>query len=153
MRRIRTCVEAARNPTVSLGSEYTILLQSTLGKKKNYGNVVLISVCVSNIRHIFCTLCLNTPYLIFFWKSTKYKFDIHGSVHRRWLSRNTNKMQPCNKIYYSEVYWRLNMFRAAHRSSSGDLNCICSLWFLYPCGDRPLSRLSALTTAGHHMGI
>ena len=66
MRRIRTCVEAARNPTVSLGSEYTILLQSTLGKKKNYGNVVLISVCVSNIRHIFCTLCLNTPYLIFF---------------------------------------------------------------------------------------
>jgi len=27
-------------------------------------------------------------------------------------------MQPCNRIYYSKVYWRLNMFRAAHRSSS-----------------------------------
>ena len=34
------------------------------------------------------------------------------------------------------------MFRAAHRSSPGALNCICSLWFIYPCGDRPLSRLS-----------
>jgi hypothetical protein len=33
------------------------------------------------------------------------------------------------------------MFRAAHRSSSGVLNCICSLWFIYTC-DRPLSRLS-----------
>jgi len=28
-------------------------------------------------------------------------------------------MQPCNRIYYSRVYWRLNMFRAAYRSSSG----------------------------------
>jgi hypothetical protein len=34
------------------------------------------------------------------------------------------------------------MFRAAHRSSSGALNCICSLWFIYPCGDRPLPRLN-----------
>jgi hypothetical protein len=34
------------------------------------------------------------------------------------------------------------MFLAAHRSSSGALNCICSLWFIYPCGDGPLSRLS-----------
>jgi len=34
MIRIRTCVEAARNPTVSLGSEYTVLVQSTLDKKK-----------------------------------------------------------------------------------------------------------------------
>ena len=30
-----------------------------------------------------------------------------------------NKMQPCNRIYYSTVHWRLNMFRAAYRSSSG----------------------------------
>jgi hypothetical protein len=53
------------------------------------------------------------------------------------LSRNTNKMQPCNRIYYSTVHWRLNMFRAAYRSSSGALNCICSLWFTYACRDRP----------------
>jgi len=30
-------------------------------------------------------------------------------------------MQPCNRIYYSTVYWRLNMFRAGYRSSSGAL--------------------------------
>ena len=34
------------------------------------------------------------------------------------------------------------MSRAAHRSSSGALNCTCSLWFIYQCGDRPLPRLS-----------
>jgi len=51
------------------------------------------------------------------------------------------------------------MFRAAHHSSSGALNCNCSLWFIYTCGDRPLKRLSgkivhsALTKAGHHMCI
>jgi hypothetical protein len=57
----------------------------------------------------------------------KSRFDIHGSVHRRLLSRNTNKMQLCNRIYYS---------------SSGALKCICSLWFICPFGDRPLPRLS-----------
>jgi len=77
-----------------------------------------------------------------------------------WPAEITNKMQPCNIIYYSKIYWRLNIFPVAYRSSSGAPICICSLWFIYPCGDRPLSRLgencishSALTTAGHHMGI
>jgi hypothetical protein len=51
-------------------------------------------------------------------------------------------MQPCNRIYYSKIYWILNMFRAAHCSSSGAPNCICSLLFIYTCGDRPLSRLN-----------
>jgi hypothetical protein len=67
-------------------------------------------------------------------------------------------MQPCNRIYYSKIYWSLSIFRAAYRSSSGAPNCICSLWFIYTCGDQPLSRLSgnshpAWTTAGHHMCI
>jgi len=63
-------------------------------------------------------------------------------------------LQPL--VYYSNVYWRLNMFRAAYRSSSGTPNCICSLWFIHTCGDRPLSSLSGfsdLTTAGHHICI
>ena len=42
----------------------------------------------------------------------------------------TNNMQPCIRIYYSKVYWSLIMFRAAHRSSSGAPNSICSLWFI-----------------------
>jgi len=45
-------------------------------------------------------------------------------------------MQPCNRIYYSAVHWRLNMFPAAYCSSSG-APTICSLWFTYACGDRP----------------
>jgi hypothetical protein len=30
-------------------------------------------------------------------------------------------MQPCNRIYYSTVHWRLDMIRAAYRSSLGAL--------------------------------
>ena len=33
----------------------------------------------------------------------------------------TNKMQPCNRIYYPTIHWRLKMFPAAYRSSSGAL--------------------------------
>jgi len=33
------------------------------------------------------------------------------------------------------------MFQATYRSSSGAPNCICSLWFIYTCGDRPFSSL------------
>jgi hypothetical protein len=45
--------------------------------------------------------------------SEAYLHDkLHNSVEI------TNQMQPCNRIYYSTVYWRLNTFRAAHRSSS-----------------------------------
>jgi len=50
-------------------------------------------------------------------------------------------MQPCNRINYSKIYWRLNMFREAYRSLSGAPKRICGLWFIYPCGDRKLSRL------------
>jgi len=31
-------------------------------------------------------------------------YDVHGSVHRNInLTERTNKMQPCNRIYYSYV--------------------------------------------------
>jgi hypothetical protein len=56
-------------------------------------------------------------------------------------------MHLCNRIYYSKVYWRLHMFRAANRSSSGALNRICNLWFIYPCGGRPLTRQRQLTSS------
>jgi len=33
-----------------------------------------------------------------------YKFDVHGSMHRNIkLMERTNKMQPCSRIYYSNV--------------------------------------------------
>ena len=79
---------------------------------------------------------------IYIYDISSLRVNIHGSVYRNMKSVEiTNKMQPCNRIYYSKIYWRHNMPRTAHRPSSGAPNCICSLWFIYPCGDRPLSRL------------
>jgi len=55
------------------------------------------------------------------------------SVNRHYANMNhteiTNRMQPCTRIYYSNVYQLLNMFQVTHRSSSGAQNCNCSLWF------------------------
>jgi hypothetical protein len=45
------------------------------------------------------------------------------------------------------------MFRTAHRSSSGALNCVCSLWFIHPCGDRPLPRLSGRVAADPRLSV
>jgi len=61
-----------------------------------------------------------------------YQFDIYNFICRTGhdvdmhtnsftLVEITNKMQPCNRIYYSTVHWRLNVFRATYRSSSGAL--------------------------------
>jgi len=86
-----------------------------------------------------CPSSCGSPY--FGLKKGTSLWSEHSLLLIIYLSINTNKMQLCNRIYYSKVYWRLNMFRAAHRSSSGALNCTCSLWFIYPCGDRPLPSL------------
>jgi hypothetical protein len=94
------------------------------------------------LQPVFSIRCSPNPS---FYRSIRYVQGcplITNSTKQPLLSRNTYKMQLCNRIYYSKVYWRLNMFRAAHRSSSGALNRICSLWFIYPSDDRPLPRLS-----------
>jgi hypothetical protein len=85
-----------------------------------------------NLRPVLLSTLYFTVYFIAF---QVFHFDwlLYESVEI------TNKMQPCNRIYYSKVYWRLIMFRAAYRSSSGALNCICSLWFIYTCGERPVT--------------
>jgi len=121
---------------------------------KHNNNLLVLATCIRSGRECGNILHVRDEQVM-------RQSGTHGSVHSRLLSRNTNKMQLCNRIYYPKVFQRLNMFRAAHRSSSEALNCICSLWFICPYGDRPLSRLSghwisahsALTTAGHHMGI
>jgi len=66
----------------------------------------------------------------------EFKFAFKGLIFLDpcvavWISRNTNKMRPCNRIYYYKVYWRLNMFRAAHRSSSGALNYLQPGLYIY----------------------
>ena len=93
-----------------------------------------------DLTDFFLTTLLT--YVSYITSKETWSFDNYGSVHRKFLSRNSNKMQLCNRIYYSKVFWRFNVFQAAHRSSSGALNSICSLWFICPYVDRPLPRLS-----------
>jgi hypothetical protein len=43
----------------------------------------------------------------------RYSLDVHGSVHHNTnVIEMTNKMQLCRTVYYSNVPWLLNMFRA-----------------------------------------
>jgi hypothetical protein len=58
---------------------------------------------------------------------TLKEFDTHGSVHRRLLSRNTNKKQLCNRIYYSKHY-----LKAQHVSSGRPLIIRNSKLYLQP---------------------
>ena len=86
--------------------------------------------------------------ILWLFKKSFHQQEIHNlSRLYSLVSRNTNKMQFYSRIYYSKVYWRLNMFRAAHRSSSWALNCICSIWLICPYGDRSLPRLSGHCSA------
>jgi hypothetical protein len=67
-------------------------------------------------------------------------------------------MQPCNRIYYSTVYWQLNTFRAEHRSSSGALTVFAAsgLHTRVVTGQSQVwvgTSHSDLTTASHSMGI
>jgi len=57
----------------------------------------------------------------------RYSFDTHGSVHRRLLSRNTNKMQLCSRIYYSKV-----SLKAQHVTSGTPLIIRRSKLYLQP---------------------
>ena len=60
-------------------------------------------------------------------------FDTHGSMHRRLLSRNTNKMQLCNRIYYSKVF-----LKAQHVSSGTPLIIRSSKLYLKPLVYMPI---------------
>jgi len=68
----------------------------------------------------------------------RYSFDTHGTVHRRLLSRNTNKMQLCNRIYYSKV-----SLKTQHVTRGTPLIIRRSVFAASGLhGDRPLPRLS-----------
>jgi hypothetical protein len=100
--------------------------------------------------------------------SSKRRFiytSLHGGTFHYTESSSveiTNQMQPCNRTYYSKVYWKLNMFRAAYRSSSRALKLylqplvyIHMRWPAVVKVEWEMAAIShsALTTAGHHMGI
>jgi hypothetical protein len=97
--------------------------------------------------------CASTECCVRNWASLMVCFCLeYFDTYSRYKSvETTNKMQPCNRIYYSKIYWRVNMFRAAYRSSSGAPNCL-QLWFISPCGDRPLSRLGGNSITAINFG-
>jgi hypothetical protein len=49
-------------------------------------------------------------------RSCDYYFRAKA-ISNKYSVEITNKMQPCIRIYYSTIHWRLNMFRAVYRSS------------------------------------
>jgi len=60
-------------------------------------------------------------------------FDTYGSVQRRLLSTNTNKMHLCNRIYYSKVF-----LKAQHFSSGIPLFIRSSKLYLQPLVYMPI---------------
>jgi hypothetical protein len=81
----------------------------------------------SLLAEIKCSLCFGTFGLkVSFMGSRHFKMtalkDINKICNQDIDSVEiTNKLQPCDRIYYSTVHWQLNMFLAAYRSSSGAL--------------------------------
>jgi hypothetical protein len=74
---------------------------SSVARSANYAGTPL---CCAILTHDFHRDASNVLFITFVY-----------------LVEITNKMQPCIIIYYSNVHWRLNMFRAVYRSSSGAL--------------------------------
>ena len=66
---------------------------------------------------------------------TLFMFCFVLMINTIWLSRNNQQDAACNRIYCSKVYWRLNMFLAAHRSSPGALTLrrlmLCVYIYIY----------------------
>jgi hypothetical protein len=78
-----------------------------------FGTILICSICLG-ARKWADYLSLQDTSLLGCYAMSTGKYIIYSV-------EITNKMQPCNRIYYSTVHWRLNMFRAAHRSSTGAL--------------------------------
>jgi hypothetical protein len=118
-----------------------------------YFPCILYVLCLYFGR-ILPVLCTYFALFCTFYETFRTRYRAYDSVEI------SNKMQPCNRIFYSTVHWRLNMFRAAYRSSSRALNSFAAsglhthvvagrsqVWV----GTGWASFHSDLTTAGHHM--
>jgi len=86
---------------------------SQLHEVWNYRCTILVPWFLTLKRHV-CVLSfkhLQFHSIVQLWFHTAHQDSVEI----------TNKMQPCNRTYYSTVHWRLDMFRAVYRSSSGAL--------------------------------
>jgi hypothetical protein len=81
---------------ITFETSLTIIIKPRL----RYWSHRVLSVLSISSHYYFVAFLWN------FMENIQIRFDIHGSVHRRLLSRNTNKMQLCNRIYYSKVFFK-----------------------------------------------
>jgi len=79
------------------------------------GQINPIYIVIFKYRLTLYAIRLRPP------RDLRLSFFSHNPITVSNLVEITNKMQPCIRIYYSTVHWRLNMFRAVYRSSSGAL--------------------------------
>jgi hypothetical protein len=95
---------------------------------------------------------LQNIYKLSYLLKNRKTYDLHSR-------EIINKMQPCIRIYYSTVRWRLNMFRAAHRSSSGAVTLFSAsdlhthvvtgrsqVWVGKPCRSKHVERWTGVPT-------
>jgi hypothetical protein len=75
---------------------------------RNANNVLNVDLLVLSVE--------NFPNQFLGAFATLQRATSHGTVHRRWFSRNTNKMLLCNRIYYSQ-----SLLKAQHVSSGTPL--------------------------------
>jgi hypothetical protein len=91
--------------------------------KTSYANApILYLICA--FPFLFSSMQSQQLIRLFCLKNATYLLPTHnGNIQQYFDSVEiNNKTQLCNRIYYSTVHRRLNMFRAAHRSSSGTLS-------------------------------
>jgi hypothetical protein len=106
-------------------------------RRQEENTAYLGKFCVYFVNYLMfmyvTSFCRTVTNLCFFFRSRSYPVPHRGErVKQRTMQpeieliitltakfsapcRNTNKMQLSNRIYYSKVFKRLNMFRAAHR--------------------------------------
>ena len=87
----------------------TVCLQADHSPDKNWNTLsrdILPEISCTITFHILNISQFNNFIFTFSLQILLCKFNIHGSVHRRSVHsvETTNKMQPCNRIYYSTVH-------------------------------------------------
>jgi hypothetical protein len=80
--------------------------------------VVSDVICLTSQRmwKVRATKTRSNPMRVLKQTSTNFHTSLYANINKSSVEI-TNKMQPCNRIYYFTIHWRLNMFQAVYRSS------------------------------------
>jgi hypothetical protein len=105
------CANQNQITSCNVNNMYRTLLRISVPSVITYSlNLILTSISAQTFKFNFIKKRANSIRRRT-WSPTFLKFIK--------LIERTNKMQPCSRIYYSNVSQLLNMFRATHCPSSG----------------------------------